>query len=383
MVSQFEREFAAYVGAKFAVSASNGTVTLQAALVALGVKPGDRVATTPLTMAATSIAILNVGAVPVYCDVDARTWLMDKANPDDRALLGVSLYGLHWRGAGHDYRDGKRWRRERGIIDDAAQTLAPYRDGAYGGAPDFKSYSLQRSKILNTGEGGVLVTDDEALAMVARSYLSLGYQMSATQARIDSAAIKASDYARHHRYPAINGRMNDVTAALGLERLAHADRLLAERREAAALYVDAIAGCDWLAPQYVPEGWSHDYWTFAVACDTPERARWLQAAVEQMGGERPYAAWRLTYQEPAFAHLDPRPTDYEVGSGGPVTARGALCPNAESLQPRLLQFQTNDLASAERNAKALRLAIQVCEPVVPRPVRDDRRDNDRFPARPL
>lgn len=357
-VSQFEREFAAYVGARCAIACANGTVTLQAALVALGVKPGDRVATTPLTMAATAIAILNVGAVPEFCDVMDHTWLMAGFRADiDRPAIPVSLYGLNY------FAGARRW------VDDAAQTLRPHL-GGFG----FTSYSLQRSKVLNTGEGGMLVTDDEALAEAARSYLSLGYAMGATQARIDSAVIKASDYARHHRYPAINGRMNDVTAALGLERLAHADRLLAERREAAALYADAIAGCDWLTPQYVPEGWQHDRWCYAVACDTPERARALQVAVEVCGGERPYAAWRLTYREPAFAHLASPDVAHCSKCGARVLVSGAAvrycdacvsappirtsaCPNAESLQPRLLQFQTNDLASAERNARALGRAI--------------------------
>ena len=345
-VAAFERAFAARVGARYAIACANGTVTLQAALVALGVEPGDRVATTPLTMAATSIAILNVGALPRFHDVDARTWLFSASAcapdaPYAHALLPVSLYGLHFPlGAGL-------------TVDDAAQTLRPHNSGAA-----FTSYSLQASKILTTGEGGVLVTDDEALASAARSYLSLGYAMRADQSRIDPAVLKASDYARHVRSPAINGRMNDVTAALGLERLAHADEALADRALAASFYADAVAGCGWLTPQYVPEGWTHDYWAFAVACDTPAQARWLQNAVEACGGERPYGAWRLTYTEPAFRHLDPRLTDYEVGSGSAITTRGPLCPVAESLQPRLLQFQTNNLVSAQRNARALAAAIQ-------------------------
>src|SRR6185312_7178788 len=114
----------------------------------------------------------------------------------------------------------------------------------------------------------------------------------------------------------------------------------------------------------VHEGWTHDYWTFAVACDTPERAARLADAMVAHGGERPYPAWRLTYQEPAFAHLGVNQAtercSFESGTAldpRPVTVRG-LCPVAESLQPRLLQFQTNHLASADRNAAALRKAIE-------------------------
>jgi perosamine synthetase len=233
-------------------------------------------------------------------------------------------------------------------VDDAAQTLRPH------GTAAFTSISFQASKILSLGEGGMLATDDEGLAERARSYLSLGYRMGAGEARIDPATLKSPTYERHHRI-GVNGRMNDITAAEGLRQLAHADELLAIRRECAEMYRDAIAGCEWLTPQYVPPGWHHDWWTWAVAVNadddlwetgldlTPaEQAQTLADAIVAHGGERPFAAWRITYQEPALRHLAPDGT----------------CPVAESLQPRLLQMQTNHVPSAERNARALRLAIK-------------------------
>jgi perosamine synthetase len=239
----------------------------------------------------------------------------------------VSLYGLHWQGP---YR---YWT----TIDDAAQTLRPHHRNT-----KFTSLSFQASKILSTGEGGALLTNDQELAARARSYLSLGYAMQAGQARIDPHALKSPTFDRHVRWPAINGRMNDVTASRGLMMLAKADELKLTRLLSAAHYSGAIAGCAWLTPQSVPKGWDHDMWSFAVACDTPERALWLADAMERHGGERPYPAWRITYSEIAFRHLAPLGT----------------CPVAENLQPRILQFQCNDLASAERNATALRRAIQ-------------------------
>jgi perosamine synthetase len=287
----------------------------------------------------------------VFVDVDPETWLMTGAPADARALLGVSLYGLHWRGAAQDYRDGKRRRGERGIVDDAAQTLAPFGYGDTGGYPDFKSFSFQASKILSTGEGGALLTNDEGLAERARSYLSLGYRMSATQARIDSAAIKSPTFDRHVMYPAINGRMNDVTAELGRRRLSYysddgevkvVDHAKTIRGLCADQYRKAHVGCAWLTPQRVSPGMVSDYWAYAVAAATPDRALWLADAVERHGGTRPFFAWRITYQEPALRHLAPDGT----------------CPIAEALQPRILAFQTNDLASAERNARALARAIQ-------------------------
>lgn len=333
-VADFEASFASYVGARHAVGASNGTVTLQAALIALGVKPGDRVRTTALTMSATTIAALNVGAVPVYGDVDPRTWLLDVNGYVEPAFVPVSLYGLQV----------PRWSGLGGVVEDAAQTLRQHGDC------DFTSYSLQSSKILQTGEGGMLVTDDEDLAEAARSYLSLGYAMGG-KARIDKAAIKSPDAVRHVRWPAINGRMADCTAALGLAGLEYADVLLEARAMAAAMYRDAARGCSWLTPQHVPDGYRHDWWAWAVACDTPARAKWLQAEMAAEGAEMPYGAWALTYRERPFWHLAP------PAYRGPDAPATGPCPVAEDLQPRIVSFQTNDLQSAARNAAALRRII--------------------------
>ena len=87
----FERQFAQYVGADYAIAMCNGTATLHTALVALGVKPGDRVAVPPLTMASTSIAVLHAGAVPVYVDVDPDTWLMKVGQSDCAAQITIAL----------------------------------------------------------------------------------------------------------------------------------------------------------------------------------------------------------------------------------------------------------------------------------------------------
>lgn len=360
-VRAFEEAFASYVGAKYAIALCNGTATLHTALLALGVKPGDRVAVPPLTMSATTMVVLQAGAVPVFVDVRPDTWLLDPVLVANSALfergtetpwgVPVSLYGLHWPAA-------TPW-----TVDDAAQTLRPH------GGSAFTSYSFQASKILSTGEGGMLVTDDEELATRARSISSLGYRMDPKQPRIDPATLKSPTFDRHRTFPAWNYRMNDLTAERGLEELGPdgwgADILKHDRREAADMYREAHAGCAWLTPQFVPEGWGHDWWTWAVACDTPERALWLADAVARYADERPYAAWKLTYHEPAFRHLNP-PYLHTFSEGEDGRRAGDFeqryqryyCPVAESLQPRLLQFQTNDLASAERNARALRRAIQ-------------------------
>lgn len=334
VVSLFEKELAAYCGARYAIALANGTATLDVALLALGVQPGDSVAVPPLTMSATTIAVLNAGAIPRYVDVDPRTWLMQ---PVTGWSMPVSLYGLHVSG-------------EWASVDDAAQTLRPHK------AAQFTSLSFQASKILATGEGGALLTNDEQLAVRAREISSLGYRMAATQSRIDPAAIKAPTYQRHYHRASRNYRMNDVTAELGLERLERADEYKLARRLAAAFYEDVVAGVDWITPQYVPEGWVHDRWTYAFAVHDAAWQPVLCDAIVRHGGEMPYGAWRLTYHEPAFAHLHPghRPDPRSPRELPAIPT----CPVAESLQPRLIQLQTNRIASAARNADALERAIK-------------------------
>lgn len=336
-VAEFESAFANYVGAKFAIALCNGTATLHTALAAMGVKPGDHVAVPPLTMASTTIAVLQAGAVPVFCDVDPETWLLADADISD-VFLPVALYGLriHRPGA---YQPGFR------TLIDAAQTLQPHPRWC-----SFTSYSFQSSKILALGEGGMLVTNDEELATRAREFSSLGYRMRADQPRIDSRVIRDPAFERHHLGVSWNYRMNDLTARAGLAWLAETDMTasrvtvaLDHRAAAASWYASAVAGCPWITPQRVPDGWTHDYWSYAVALESADIWHPFADAIERHGGERPYAAWRLTFSEPAFRHLDPGPD---------------ACPMARSLQPRIMAFQTNDLASAERNAEAVAKAIR-------------------------
>jgi len=334
-VRAFEDAFARYVGADYAIAFCNGTATLATALRALGVTAGQRVQTTPLTMSATTLAILHAGGLPLYGDVDPDTWVADCPQG-----ISVSLYGAPAGAC---------------AIDDAAQRLGPHNRDAH-----FTSYSFQASKHLSTGEGGMLTTNSRDLADAARSLGSLGYDLSADRPCIDPERIKAPDAVRHVRL-GWNYRMSDAQAELGLRELERADDILTMRRKCASMYADAVAGCDWLTPQDFDRERGHACWAYAVelghhsSLDTdpdtggmywgyPLSVETLQEAIVRHGGERPYGAWRLAYDEPALEGLRA------------VNAHG--CPVAELLQPRLLQFQTNDTPSAERNASALRRAIR-------------------------
>lgn len=327
-VGDFERAFGEYVGARYCIALCNGTATLHTALVAWKGVLGEqlkRVQVPPLTMSATTIAVLQAGLEVEFADVDPDTWIM--RGDSSAHHITVSLYGLHtpWRG-----------------IIDAAQTLA-----AHSPLSAFTSYSFQASKILALGEGGMLATNDEGLATRAREFSSLGYRMWADSAAIPKRALKDPAFTRHHTYPAWNYRMAPALARMAMLHGEHEsarsrwDDRKRDRHDCAALYRDAVAGCSWIRPQHTPEGWTHDAWSFAVALESADLWHPFADAIERHGGTRPFAAWRLTYQEPAFRHL----------------AEDGCCPIAEDLQPRICAGQTNDLESAKRNAAAWECAI--------------------------
>ena len=319
MVTRFEEAFAELVDAKHAIAMCNGTATLHTALHVMGVEAGDIVAVPPLTMASTTIAVLHAGAIPLYVDVDNHSWLM---GPTKGHSIGVSLYGLEG-----DFP----------CIDDAAQTVRKHK------AP-LTSYSLQASKILTCGEGGVLTTNDPDMAQAARRFASLGYPLNA--ASIDVKRIRRPCAVRHVEL-GWNYRMSDLQAAVALAQVQRFPTLSIGRIGVGANYIQVLKaiGATWVSVQGVPKGSAHHFWCFPLLLseDGPDFKTFAEA-IERHGGERPYAAWRITYHEPAFRKYEP--TDG--------------CPVAESLQPRIVQLQTNfpDSGASERAAVAVGKAIQ-------------------------
>ncbi|HEX5503208.1 MAG TPA: DegT/DnrJ/EryC1/StrS aminotransferase family protein, partial [Thermomicrobiales bacterium] len=164
----FERAFADYVGAKHAIAVNSCTAALHLALIAAGVGPGDEVITTPLTFAATANVIVHTGATPVFADVDRRTQNLDpaqvaaKLTPRTKALLPVHMLG---RPAEMDPLLALAAERDLAVIEDAAHAAeAVYRGRHVGTLGHFTAFSFYATKNITTGEGGMLVTGDDAAA---------------------------------------------------------------------------------------------------------------------------------------------------------------------------------------------------------------------------
>ena len=212
-VPELEARFAALHGARYAVACCNGTMALQAALVAAGVQPGDEVITSPYSFAATAHAIRSLGAVAAFVDIEPGTHNLDpeliEAAITERttAILPVHIGG---RPVDMDGVNAIAARRGLRVVEDAAQAwLAGWRGRAVGTLGDAGAFSFQSSKNLTAGEGGMVLTDDEALYRRAWSWHDCGRDPT------------GSPHA--HAPEGLNLRMTEFQAALllsGLERLA-------------------------------------------------------------------------------------------------------------------------------------------------------------------
>jgi len=287
-IADFERSFADYTGVKHAAAVCNGTVALHVALVALGVGPGDEVIVPTLTYISPVNAITYTGATPVFVDSLPGTWQMDpedvrrKVTDKCKAMIVVHLYGHPC-----DMDPLMDLARERGlfVVEDCAEAFGSLYKGTHVGCfGDIATYSFFGNKTITTGEGGMVVTNDETL-----------YDRT--------VHFKGQGLAKHRQYwhdvVGYNYRMTNICAALGLAQLERADDLLAQKREIATRYREGLAGLPLKFHDETPEI-RHSFWMCSIAVDDPARRDPLREALEREGIEtRP--AFNPVHTMPMYA----------------------------------------------------------------------------------
>jgi perosamine synthetase len=360
MVTRLETLFAQRFGVKYAISFVNGTATMHAALEAMGIGPGDEVIVPPLTMSATTFAVLQANATPVFADVDPDTYqicvksVASRITKNTKAVIPVALYGLAPDMPALHALCGPR--KIRVIEDNAECFLGEYNGKIVGSESDCASFSFQSSKHVTSGEGGMLVTNDLDLAEKVRRVNSLGYAgVGATKVKINRLDIQNPDYSRHVCM-GWNYRMPELCAAVALAQMENIDWLVNRRIEVGELFNSVAEGSSVLKPQHNPPGYKNSYWTWVAEINRPE-IKWheFRDRFLSFGGDSVYAAWKLTYMEPMFTIINLLGRDRFISDEVKKSYAPGLCPVAERLQPRLLQFKTNywDFDRAEKQAEIL------------------------------
>ncbi|WP_280178843.1 DegT/DnrJ/EryC1/StrS family aminotransferase [Halorussus halobius] len=269
-VRQFEEEFAEFCGTDRGVATCNGTAALHAALVALGVGPGDEVVTSPLSFVASANAVRLAGAEPVFADVDPETYTLDpdavealvRERDDVAALLPVHLYGLpaemdHLLDVADDY--------DLAVIEDAAQAHgATYRGEPVGSLGDAACFSFYPTKNMTTGEGGMITTDRGDVAERAASFVNHG---------------RPPDGGYDHVRVGHNFRLTSLAAAIGRVQLDRLPGYNAARRANAASLTDALADAPVATPTE-PDDRRHVYHQYTVRADDRDG---LAAHLEEVG----------------------------------------------------------------------------------------------------
>lgn len=363
---RFEQAFAERFGCLFAISFINGTATMHAALEALGIGPGDEVVVPPLTMSATTFAVLQANATPVFADVDPATFQIDAKSVAQcitartKAIITVSLYGLS---PDMDaILDLAKKNRLKVIEDNAECFLGEYKGRLVGTLGDCSSFSFQSSKHLTSGEGGIIITNDGALAESIRKVQSLGYAgVSASRPKIRKIDIQDPDYSRHTTM-GWNYRMPELCCAVALAQTENIDLLVKRRIDVANIFAEATRDFHaWFVPQRTGIEYVNSYWSW-VCCNQHPTVTWhaLRDAFLRIGGDGIYSAWKLTYLEPMFEKLTLLGREKFISSENIEKYKRGLCPVAEYLQPRLMQFKTNywDLSQAYFQAEALHKTLR-------------------------
>lgn len=331
-IGAFEQAFATFCGTKHAIAANNGTTALHLALVALDLQPGDEVIIPTVTYIATANAVRYCGATPVLVDVCADTMNIDpkevekKITKRTRGIIPVHLYG---HPADMDSINAIARQHDLWVLEDAAEAHGAEVNGKrVGNLADCATFSFFGNKIITTGEGGMVTTNDDELAAKLRLYRGQGV-----------------DPKRRYWFPVVgyNYRMTNIQAAIGLAQMETIDAALEDRKALAKLYDEALRPLSnsLVLPKTQP-GMRHVYWMYTVFLREGDEKRRndVMSALDQAG-------------------IETRPVFYPMHVLPPYKEDGTY-PVADLWAPRGMNLPTHQFmtkADVNRIAEALAQAV--------------------------
>jgi len=305
-ISEFERRWAEYCGVGHGIAVCNGTVALELAMAALALPPGSEVILPSFTIISCVAALLRTGCRPVLVDCDPATWCLDvgeverKITSATRAIMPVHMYG-HMADMAPLMEAARR--RGLAVIEDAAEAHgAEYHGRRAGGIGTLGCFSFYANKIVTTGEGGMVVTDDAGLAERARSLRNLCF-------RRDQRFL--------HDELGYNFRITNLQAAIGLAQVERVEDHVSRKRRMAALYTERLCNVAGLKLPVERPGVKNVYWMYGVVLDDVvdvDAAGFARRLREQGVDTRPF--FLGMHEQPVL-----RERGFFAGESYPVTER--------------------------------------------------------------
>ena len=256
-VQQFERECEAYFNVKHAITVNSWTSGLVAAVGAIGIEPGDEIIVTPWTMCASATAILHWNAIPIFADIESETFCLDLASVEDnitsktKAIMSVDIFG---HSADMDGLTSLAQKHNLKIISDTAQAPGAFYHGKYAGTlADIGGYSLNYHKHIHTGEGGILVTNDDELA--DRMRLIRNHAEAVVE---DKGVTRLNNMIGH------NFRLGEIECAIGIEQLKKLKELVTTRQRAAERLAEGLKDLTGLRLPIINDDCTHVYYVFPL-----------------------------------------------------------------------------------------------------------------------
>jgi perosamine synthetase len=260
-IQELEEAFVDKFQVKHAISVNSWTSGLMIAVGSLDIEPGDEIITTPWTMSATAMSILHFNAIPIFCDIDPNTFNIDASKveslitPRTKAILSVDIFG---QSADTDSLNKIAKKYNLKVISDTAQAITAKRKGKFAGTiTDIGGYSLNRHKHINTGEGGIVVTNNDDLAN----------RMRLLRNHAENAVGPDKIDTKLNNMIGFNFRMCEIEAAIAINQLKKIDELIKKRCEVISVLLSKLNKLPGLIMPYTDEGNTHVYYLLPLRLD--------------------------------------------------------------------------------------------------------------------
>ncbi len=336
-IEEFESLFSNYCETKYGIAVSSGTAAIHLALACIGVKEGDEVIIPSLTMIATAYAAMYLGAKPVPVDSEKRTWNIDPAKIEEglsdrtKAIVVVHLYGHPC-----DMDPILEIAEKHGlyVIEDAAEAHgAEYKGKKTGGLGHIGCFSFYANKIITTGEGGMIVTNDQEIAEKAKMLRDMAFE---------------KDRRFWHRHLGYNYRMTNLQAALGVAQMKKIDQFVEARRRCARIYNELLSEIKGITTP-PEEKWAKNvYWMYSILIEKDfglSRDRLMEILLQKYGIETRTFFYPI-HSQPIYLEkygpCDPCPVAEELSQ------KGINLPSGNRLREETIEYVVNAIKAAKK-----------------------------------